>query len=106
MRRSVSTGGTSGASEARSASVRAISARGTGSTVVPVRINTRVRLVHDIGLVRAMRCFLSVTGGRLTMGSPMITVRVDAGCRVKSCQFGSIARTQDQRLTVGFVRYI
>lgn len=84
--------------------MRAISTRGTGSTVIPVRVNTRVYLIHDVGLVRAMGCFLSVSGSRLAIGSTVITVRVDAGYGV--CQFGSIARTQNRRLTVGLVRYV
>lgn len=83
--------------------MRAISTHGTGSTVVPVRVNTRVCLVHDVGLVRTVGCFLSVTGGGLTMGSTVITVRVDAGCRVKNCQLGLITRIQSQRLTVSLV---
>lgn len=67
--------------------MRAISAGGTRSTVVG--------FVHDIGLVRAMGCCLSVASGRLAIGSTVITVRVDAGYRKKSVK--SIARMEEKQ---------
>lgn len=64
--------------------MRAISAGGTRSTVVG--------FVHDIGLVGAMSCCLSVASGRL---STVITVRVDAGYRKKIVK--SIARMEEKQ---------